>query len=265
MGFVKTLQEIISFNKPTADFYGAEMLTVLWETKPEIVAKLLPPPLKPASQPVAMAFVADYPRTNFDVTYRESALFLRAVYNGEEGGYCLSMPVTNDIAMAGGREVFGFPKKMADIHIQKNSHSIEGWAERRGIRFMEVRAKLTGKFNDPAAQEIVMGMRNVEADGSIKAVSYNFKHFPAPEGNSFDYNPRLVKQETILRPKEMLFGEAEIILRYSDYDPWAEVEVVKMLGALYTVGDNSMLRGKSVAEVGLVEFAPYAFLKWDMK
>jgi acetoacetate decarboxylase len=265
MGFVKTLQEIISFNKPTADFYGAEMLTVLWETKPEIVAKLLPPPLKPASQPVAMAFVADYPRTNFDVTYRESALFLRAVYNGEEGGYCLSMPVTNDIAMAGGREVFGFPKKMADIHIQKNSHSIEGWAERRGIRFMEVRAKLTGKFNDPAAQEIVMGMRNVEADGSIKAVSYNFKHFPAPEGNSFDYNPRLVKQETILRPKEMLFGEAEIILRYSDYDPWAEVEVVKMLGALYTVGDNSMLRGKSVAEVGFVEFAPYAFLKWDMK
>jgi hypothetical protein len=26
-----------------------------------------------------------------------------------------------------------------------------------------------------------------------------------------------------------------------------------------------MLRGKSVAEVGFVEFAPYAFLKWDMK
>jgi acetoacetate decarboxylase len=62
-----------------------------------------------------------------------------------------------------------------------------------------------------------------------------------------------------------LFGEAEIILRHSDYDPWAEVAVVKMLGALYTVGDNSMLRGKTVAEVGFVEFAPYAFLKWDMK
>jgi hypothetical protein len=41
--------------------------------------------------------------------------------------------------------------------------------------------------------------------------------------------------------------------------------VVKMLGALYTAGDNSMLRGKTVAEVGFVEFAPYAFLKWDMK
>ena len=265
MGFVKTLQEIMSFNRPTADFYGAEMLTILWETKPAIAAKLLPPPLQPTSQPIAMAFVANYPRTNFDVTYKESALFLRAVHNGEEGGYCLAMPVTNDIAMAAGREVFGFPKKMANIHFKRDGHSVEGWTERRGVRFMEVRAKLTGKFNDPAAQEIVMAARNVEADGSMKAISYNFKHFPAPEGTSFDYNPRLVKQETILRPKEILFGEAEIIFKPSNYDPWAEVEVVKMLGALYTVGDNSMLRGKSVAEVGLMEFAPYAFLKWDMK
>jgi hypothetical protein len=95
---------------------------------------------------------------------------------------------------------------------------------------MEVHAKLTGKFNDPAVQEIIMAIRKVEADGSIKAIAYNFKHFSAPEGGAFDYNPRLVKQESVYRPKEMLVGEAEIILRRSDYDPWVEVEVVKMLG-----------------------------------
>lgn len=265
MGFVKTMPEILSYSRASTDFFGAEMLTIFWETKPAIVAKLLPPPLRPSNQPVAMAFVANYPSTNFDVTYKESALFLRAVYNGVEGGYCLSMPVTSDIAMAGGREVFGFPKKMANIHFKRDGNSVEGWTDRRGIRFMEVRTKLTGKFNDPAAQEVIIAIRNTEADGAITAISYNFKHFPAPEGNGFDYNPRLVKQETVLRPKEMLFGEAEIILRHSDYDPWAEVEVVKMLGALYTVGDNTMLPGKAVAEIGFLEFAPYAFLKWDMK
>ena len=264
MGFVKTFAEIMAYRRETADFYGAEMLTVLWETKPEIVAKLLPPPLKPTSQPVAMAFVANYPSTNFDVTYKESALFLRAVHNNEEGGYCLAMPVTNDIAMAAGREIFGFPKKMADIHFKRDGDSVEGWTERRGIRFMEVRAKLTGKFNDAAAQEIVMAMGNGAA-GSMKAISYNFKYFPAPEGNAFDYNPRLVRQETILRPKEMFLGHAEIILQHSNYDPWAEIEVVRPLGAFYSIGDNSMLGGKTVAEVGLLEFIPYAFLKWDMK
>ena len=52
---------------------------------------------------------------------------------------------------------------------------------------------------------------------------------------------------------------------FINYDPWAEVEVVKMLGAVYTRGDNSMLGGKVVAEAAPMEFAPYAFLKWDMK
>jgi len=263
MGFVKSFEEIMANTRATVDFYDAEMLTVFWETKPEIVAKLVPPPLEPAEAPIVMAFVANYPGTNFDVTYKESALFVRVVHDGEEGGYCLAMPVTNDIAMAGGREVFGFPKKMADIHIQRDGKSVGGWTERRGVRFMEIRTELTGKLNDPDAQAILMG--NDIQDGSIKAISYNFKHFPAPEGGTFDYGPRLVKQETILKPKEMQFGEAEIILKHSDYDPWAELEVVKILGALYTIGDNSMLGGKIVAEVGSMEFTPYAFLKWDMK
>ncbi len=264
MGFVKSFEEIMANIKATADFYDAEMLSVFWETKPEIIEKLLPPPLKPADDPIAMAFIADYPATNFDCIYKESALFIRAEYDGEEGAYCLSMPVTSDIAMAGGREVFGFPKKMADIEFKKEGNMFSGWTERRGVRFMEVRATLNGKFNDPRAQELIVNAGAGDDEGLIKATSYNFKHFPAPETGLMDYDPRLVKQVTEFKPKVMEFGEAEIIFNHSDYDPWSEVEVVNMLGAMYTKGDNSMLGGKAVAEVGSMEFAPYAFLKWDM-
>jgi hypothetical protein len=63
----------------------------------------------------------------------------------------------------------------------------------------------------------------------------------------------------------MQMGEAEIILRHSDYDPWAEVVAVQALGAVYTVGDNSMPAGKTVAEVNPMEFAPYGSLKRDFK
>jgi acetoacetate decarboxylase len=79
------------------------------------------------------------------------------------------------------------------------------------------------------------------------------------------YNPWLIRQETVLRPKTIQFGEAEIILKHSDYDPWAEVEVVKMLGAVYMVGDNSMEPGKAIAGVDPMQFVPYAFIKMDMK
>ncbi len=263
MGFVKTLEEIGASMRATADFYDARMLMVFWETKVDILARLLPPPLQPTAQPLVTAFVADYPRTNFDVAYRESALFIRASFQGVEGNYCLAMPVTNDIAMAGGREIFGFPKKIGDVHFFREGQSAGGWTERRGIRFMELRAKLTGTFNAANAQDFLAAM-NPGEDGAIHAVSYNFKHFPAPEGGGFDYRPRLVRQVTALHPKEVVLGEAEIELCPSAYDPWADVEVMRVLGAVLLVGDNSMLAGEVVAECDTVEFAPYAFLKWDM-
>jgi acetoacetate decarboxylase len=94
-------------------------------------------------------------------------------------------------------------------------------------------------------------------------VMYNFKHFFAPDGSGFDYNPRLVRERVILRPGVIEWGEAEVELPHSDYDPWSEVEIVRMLGAVYTVGHNTMLPGEVVGEADPLEFAPYALLKWD--
>ena len=48
--FVKSYKDLMKGGKPTADFYNAEMLNLFWETTPEAIATLLPPPLKPASQ-----------------------------------------------------------------------------------------------------------------------------------------------------------------------------------------------------------------------
>ena len=264
MGFVKSMQEIMGNIRPTADFYDAEMLSVFWETKPEIAAKLIPAPMEPAENPIAMAFTAYYPSTNFDVVYRESALFLRARFKEEEGNYCLSMPVTSDIAMAAGREVFGYPKKMAEIHFNREGNTVNGWTERRGIRFMEMSANLDGEFNVPEFMTYMQGA-DPQPDGSMNTVSFNFKHFPSPEGEGFDYPPRLVRQETTLRPKEIMIGKGDITFKPSSYDPWSEVDVVRMLGATYMRGDNSMLGGKVVAEGEFLSFLPYAFLKWDMK
>jgi hypothetical protein len=54
-----------------------------------------------------------------------------------------------------------------------------------------------------------------------------------------------------------------VFLSYSEYDPWAEVEIVQELGGVYMVGNNTMLRGEVVAEVDPAAFEPYAWLKWD--
>ena len=170
---------------------------------------------------------------------------------------------TGDMAMAGGREIFGFPKKMADISLLKEDGRFEGSLKRHGQRFFQVQADLAAPPNDEAFLTIFAGSMTADDNGNIRAVSYNFKHFMAPEGMGFDYHPRLVKQTTLLRPQTTKFGRAEVTLSPSDCDPWHEVEVVKLLGAVYTVGDNQMLAGEVMTEVEEMAFAPHAFLKWD--
>lgn len=261
MGFVRTFEEIMAMAGKRAEFYGAEMVMAVWETKPEIVGRLLPAPLKPVARPLASAFVADYPRTNFSVPYKEGALFLSAEYDGVEGAYCLAMPVDNDMAMAGGREVFGYPKKMADIHFDHQGDRVEGWCERHGVRYFQVKAELTGAPDDNALLELMA--EGVSDDAAQERYSYNFKYFPSPEGMGFDYNPRLIRESVTFKPEVIRIGRAEVVLSPSDHDPWAEVEVVKMLGAIYTKGDNTMLPGKVVAEVDPMAFSPHAFLRWD--
>lgn len=261
MGFVKTLEETATDFPGKFVFYDAEILTVYFETTPEVIQRLLPPPLQPAKIPVAAAFVANYPQTNFGRPYLESALFLLAEFNGEEGAYCLAMPVTDDMALIGGREVFGYPKKMANIYLNREGEKVEGWTERHGSRFFEVRARLTGKFNEDALQQIMM--ERMSSPAGMDQIIYNFKYFPGPAITGFDYNPRLIREVVELRPKSMEMGEAELIFRPSEQDPWSEVEIVRVLGAVYTVGENTMLPGSVVAEADPASFAPFALMKVD--
>ncbi len=263
MGFVKTMDELKATVSGKAgrlfEFYDAEILLVMWETKPEIVKRLLPPPLRPTDRPLATAYLAHFPKTNFGPPYYEGALFIRAEFDGIAGNYCLAMPVTGDIAMAGGREQFGYPKKMANIKFRRTVHSVSGRVERHGIRFFEVRARLTGKTNTEEFQSIVLSDASEEG-----RVAYNFKHFSAPDEALFDYKPRLVRQRTMVRPTVLEWAEVDVFLVYSEHDPWAEVEIVQVLGGVYTVGNNTMLGGEVVAEVDPIGFVPYAWLKWDL-
>jgi len=258
MGFVQSFDNLMKMVKETYDFYDAEMLVLVWETKQEIVKRLLPPPLSASDRPIVVAFLANYPRTNFSAPYLESALLLKTAYNGINGYYCLAMPVTNDLGMAGGREQFGYPKKMANILFKRSGSTVEGSVERHGIAFFGISAALDGKPDDAEFEQLLAEMT---AEQGVTV--YNFKHFMAPDGSGFDFNPRLISERVIFRPNTIELGRAEVSLTPSDYDPWFELEIVKMLGAAYTIGNNKMLKGEVVAEVEPMAFAPYAFLKWD--
>jgi len=254
MGLVRSLNEISGFGEHFSKGYvlgDAVMVMVMFRTKAEIVKRVLPPPLEPDPASTGSAYVAEFHKTNFGVTYNEAALFISAQYKGEVGNYCLSMPVTNDMAMIGGREVYGFPKKIAEmIRVERKGNEVTGVCIRKGIPIIEIKINLTG----PAEPEAI----------PPQGPNYLFKYFEDPRLGAFDYNPRLVKQFSEIDWGKPELGEGELTLAKSKYDPIHEIPIEEVLIAGYTKGmEIRMQPGEVVAEVDPIKFRPYSFIKGD--
>lgn len=117
---------------------GAELLWLRFRTDPEVVRTVLPRPLRVPDDPLVTAFVARYPETNFGPSYREATVALDATYHGELGSYAIAMPVTDDMAMAGGREGSGYPKKMAEIELLSRGSHVHGRVARHGTEILRL-------------------------------------------------------------------------------------------------------------------------------
>lgn len=250
MGFVKTSAELASyFAVPARLFPGARMLGAMFETRPETVARLLPPPLLPAEAPNALVFIAEYPETNLGPGYREAALFLSCRYQGETGTYCLSMPIdSEEVRCTNGREVFGFPKKLAKIHLERRGEAVHGWVERHGVRFFELRVNLMSSIP------------------SLPPTGPNFLFKASPRIDltpGFDGPVLLCKQVTEVAPRSVEVGVPEVTFRDSPRDPWSEVEVVSPLAGFYLLSDNTMRPGAVVARVDGDAYLPHYFKMID--
>lgn len=249
----------------TAEFPGAEVLTAVFRTDEAVLARILPRPLQPTENPLGFAFIAHYPQTSFGTVYSEAALFVQAKHRGRLGMYCLAMPVDNDMAMAGGREVFGYPKKMAEsITLEKVGSKVVGSVSRKGTELIRIELELSRPADIEALA--LTGERDPRSSRAFGVTVFLFKHFQSPTMRGFDYLPRLVAEPVVLRPRDdVRSGEGTLRLTSSPYDPVGEVPVGELVTCAYGKFDNTMLPGKIVGRVwNPLAFAKHAFFKVDV-
>lgn len=251
MGFVKSREEIDRYyGHAVREFPGAEMLGLLYETESEIVSRVLPPPLEPAAEPWALVYISRFPDTNLGPGYREGAMFVRCQYKGEVGNYCLSMPLDGpDDRIFNGREIYGFPKKAGDVQLSRNGDAALGSIERKGIRFVTVRATLSVKMDEPPLRV---------------GPSFLFKFMPAAAlDQGFDGPVLLVRQRTEITYHSFEMGTGEIDFAPSPFDPWAEIRCVRPITAYYFRSTNRMLPGEVLEQVDPTAFLPHSFARTD--
>ena len=89
VSFVKSQEEIEKIRKMEITYYDAEGLMIWTLTKEEVIKKVLPPPLKPWDEALALFSIVNYPRTSFGFSYHEGFLIIAAEYKGQPGMYML--------------------------------------------------------------------------------------------------------------------------------------------------------------------------------
>ena len=98
-------------------FYNREFVIISYRTDPEILRALVPEPLEVIGDTVNYEFIRMPDSTGFG-DYTETGQVIPVRFKDkdgtvQEGGYVHAMYLDDDSPIAGGREIWGFPKKLA--------------------------------------------------------------------------------------------------------------------------------------------------------
>jgi acetoacetate decarboxylase len=195
---------------------------------------VIPKPLAPAARPEVCAtfsHVAMHITPEYTLEIGSAVFGVRAVYDDVPGLWLLTMPMTSEQAVIGGRETYGEPKKIAQIDFRRDPKLVSASVTRMGIAYLEARGTLH------------------EALGPRELVehAYCVKALPACEpGKGVDGEPLLGRLEWKHRHTQEPRVEGELLLRESPFDPVADLPVRRVVRMEYEEGttqsNGSVLR-----------------------
>ena len=106
-------------------FFNREYFIITYRTDPDALAAVVPEPLEVTEAVVKYEFIRMPDSTGFG-DYTETGQVIPVRFKGEEGVYVHSMYLDDEGPIAGGRELWGFPKKLASPKIAVESDVLVG-------------------------------------------------------------------------------------------------------------------------------------------
>lgn len=106
-------------------FIDREYVIISYRTDPDALRAVVPEPLEIVDPIVKYEFIRMPDSTGFG-DYTESGQVIPVRFNGENGVYVHAMYLDDDAPIAGGREIWGFPKKLAQPKLVHEGEVIVG-------------------------------------------------------------------------------------------------------------------------------------------
>ena len=153
-------------------FSNREFLVITYRTDLDALRAVVPEPLEVSEPLVKYEFIRMPDSTGFG-DYTESGQVIPVSFRGAKGGYVHAMYLNDHPPIAGGRELWGFPKKLASPQLEVEIDTLVGTLDYGKVRI----AKAT------------MGFKHREADhaavlATLAAPNFLLKIIPHVDGSA---------------------------------------------------------------------------------
>ena len=208
-------------------FVNREFLIVSYRTDPEALRALVPEPLQIEEPIVKFEFIRMPDSTGFG-DYTESGQVIPVVFQGQRGGYVHAMYLNDDAPIAGGRELWGFPKKLASPALGVDKDTLVGTLDYGSVRV--------------ATATMGYKHRALEADAvrqALLAPSFLLKIIPHVDGTARICElVRYYLEDVVV--KGAWSGPAALELAHHALAPVAQLPVLEVISGTHILSDLTL-------------------------
>ena len=194
---------------------------------------MIPEPLKARTNKVIIW------HSHFDLgttqgAFSETAVYVQVKYNGIEGDYEPFLYVDNHLPLTGGREIWGYQKKMAEMQMVHEMEAVRAQTNRLGHEI--IKALVVPRY-EAKMDEIPWSKDGV----------FSLKYIPSAEEGGTPVRELILTEGVFTATEGKFFGgPASVRFERSEIDPTYILEPKKILGGYYGKGDLYLPMGKIV-------------------
>ncbi len=213
---------------------GVQVAIFPFTPNPGAVKHILPPGMEAADGPGMVTFLS-YPETEFQHPFKEAVVMVPVQVDDICGNYIPYIYVTTDEALIPGREIAGFPKKLAAVEWERDGDRVVGSVTRWGKRILSFEGSVEGPL--PA----------LDGDAPETPPALNYKIIPGPAGEI--EVEEITKVQIELIPRKQEIGQAQLRSEASDHDPISDLVPDAEGVMIVMLSDNTIPAGEVVKRI----------------
>jgi acetoacetate decarboxylase len=214
-------------------FVNREYFIIFYRTDMDALRKVVPEPLEVIEPVVHYEFIRMPDSTGFG-DYTESGQVVPVRYQGEIGGYTHQMFLNDHPPIAGGREIWGFPKKLAQPSLAIETDTLLGTLDYGSVRVATATMGYKHRALDIGSETKAMAAPN-----------FLLKVIPHVDGR-----PRICELVRYhledVTVKGVWSGPASLQLNPHALAPVSELPVLEIVAAKHVVADLTLGLGSVV-------------------